>query len=144
MMCPSNHMRWFFWWIITNFNQHILKECYRPFWKMNASIGDGTFSRTLYILKAGSTLLVGLSVSILSWVMSPLQEVTTIRKDSASAETFTCFWTRVMAWSCVPILHALWDSMLDILDRSMSLPKFNISAKCICTMFLVIGKIPVI
>lgn len=67
---------------------------------LGISIRNGTFSQTLSIFQAGSTLFVGLFVCMRSVVRSLLRYVTSITGDSASASIDNFFATLVVAVYC--------------------------------------------
>lgn len=77
-----------------------------------------------------------------SMVLSLLQDETTIIRDSVSPGIFTCFGTRIVAYGYTPRLGALGYRMLDILERTVSLPNMGIEAECIGTILLSIGNVP--
>lgn len=75
------------------------------------------------IPRAGSTLVVGLSLCILPMVKSLLQDVTTITNGSGSAGIVSCFASKIIACSNPLGLDLLCCSTLEFLDRSVALPQ---------------------
>lgn len=112
------------------------------FEKLVIGIRSGTFSQTSYITRAGSTPFAGLSICILLMFMNPMQEITTITGDSISAGSGNCLATQIVSCLYAPMLHDLCYNMIDILKKSLSLPKIGIGAECICSIFLCMVKTP--
>lgn len=81
-------------------------------------------------------MVVGLSVCILSMVLSPLQGVTAIRGDYVIAGTVNCFATQIFPCSSAPTLDVSCNCMLEPWDRSLSSPRISTGADCICTTIL--------
>lgn len=105
-----------------------------------ASIQNGTFSLIPYILREGITLFVRFSVSMDSNNICPLWNAFTISGDSDTAEIVTCYPSEVVAFYCVSWLDALWDSMLDIWERSLPVPNVGTVSECIGTIYLSFQK----
>lgn len=104
------------------------------------NIRNGTFSPTLYIPHAGSTLSVGLSVCILLMFMSPVPSIAPVTANSVSAGNFSCFASQTVACLLTSRLDALCNSMLDIFDRSLSFHRIGTCSECINTVSLSGGK----
>lgn len=135
-MCLSCQMSWRWLQYIFSWSDTGL------FGRMVSSIQNGTFSRTSYVPCAGSALFVRFSFCIRSLVIIPLQDITTITGDFVSAGINPFLATKIFAISYAPRLHAIFHSMLDVLNRSLSLPKIAIGAKCIGKHSLSLGIFP--
>lgn len=114
-----------FWCIATNCNQHTPGNRLRLVEKMIMRIRNGIFFQTLYILLASKTLFVSLSACVQSMVIRVLRNVTTVRKHSIAAVTPNSFTTRTVAWFATSAPNALCNIMVDISDRSLSLPNIG-------------------
>lgn len=89
-------------------------------------------------------MFVGLSFCTRSMIMPPPQDMSTITENSFCAWTDPWFATQIVpCWNELK-LKALCDSMLEILDSSLSLPKIDIGAECTNPSFLAMEKIPFI
>lgn len=114
------------------------------FEKLARSIQNGTYSRGSCILRAGTLLFVVLSVSIRSMVMSTSRKLNKVTGDWVCAGVVNLFANRTVACHSPSRSYFFDDSMLDFLDRSLSQSRTGTSAKCIGTIFLSLGKSPLL
>lgn len=88
----------------------------------------------MLLVQEALTLFVCFSVCMCLVVMIPLQDVTKTIGHYVSAGIVIFFTLTILCLYALR-LDSFCDSILDILDRSLSFPQIGIGAECIGTIF---------